>query len=478
MILLVLVLLAFFVPSPSWAQEPLELSLQEALEIALRENLSLRQEALRARAAQARALTEEGAFDPALEASLTLSRELRSTASLLAPSETHTTEGYLALKGKLRQGATYELVWEQERVWSNLGFLLLNPYYSSELRLVLTQPLFKDRGRAVQEARLKAAQAGAEAAELQSLQKAQEVALRVIQAYWELYYRGEALRVARLSLRLARETLKETRAKVQEGLLPPVEALAAEAEVYAAEKALAEARGGLQDAQDRLRLLLGLSDWQRPLRCADEPRLPQEPPEVSLKEVLRRRPQYQAARRRLREKELLRRFYANQRLLELNLYASAGLNGLGPSYGEGLQELFSGEFYSWQAGLVLSLPLGGRQAQGQYEQALAEEQEAALRLREVELSITREVLKARRALQVALKALEAARKRSLAVQERYKAERERFKVGMATLRETLNYQVRYTRALLQHKRALVDAVLAQAALKKALGILLEGAWTP
>lgn len=462
----------FLLPGASFA---LDLTLKDAVEAALKENLSIYEaEALR-KAARGGEGAARGEFDPALKLELSSSREKTEAATLFASPEQRQSGYGLSIGGKLLTGTAYELKWSTQRVqMTENPFLILNPYYTSALRLTLSQPLLKGRGRTAQGSSIDTAQKGREIAALSALERAAEVIMETNDAYWNLYFARKSLEVEELSLRLAENILEEVKARVQAGVLAAVEIYNAEAETAVRQERLLRAKKAAADAEDSLRGVMNYRDWQEELHPVDSPQRPQEPepPQEYLDAAFRLRRDWRQAVLELEQKRILSGFHKNQKLPELNLMAGGGLNGLDEAHGDALKDIPSGDFASWQVGLVFQVPLGNRAASGRYVRAKQEEEASRLRVEALRQGITIEVREASRALKLASESVAATEKTRVASEKRLLAEEARFRLGMTTLNDVLRFQEDYTKALTSEKRALTDYSKAAVRLRKTSGTLL------
>jgi outer membrane protein TolC len=176
-----------------------------------------------------------------------------------------------------------------------------------------------------------------------------------------------------------------------------------------------------------------------------------------------------------KNREISRRFRENQELPDLSIFGAAGYNGLDERFGDTLDKMKTGKYYSWQAGLLLNIPIGNRIAKGNTLKARYEEERAELSLKVLEQRIMAEVREAWRSLRLAAETIEAAGKTRLAAEKRLDSESVRFRVGMATLTDVLRFQEEYTRAISSEKDAHVNYAKAVAGLEKAKGTLLQEA---
>jgi len=458
----------------SYAQEVLELTLAEAVKNALRENLSMAEERILFKVREAEIKIKEGEFDPALKFELNEYFERSQSATTFISGEERGFTYDVSFGGKIKTGTAYELKLSGAKTEvSETPFLLLNPYYSSELVLSVTQPLLKGFGRSIQESNLQVAKNNLKIAALGIEHRAMDIIARTAGAYWDLYFSKSNLDVAELSLKLAENLLNEVKAKIDAGELAPVEIYKAEAEVAIREEQVLRAKKALSDAEDALRVVMNLNDWQKRIVPVDVPPEPKEIPalETLLGIAFENRRDYKQAFKEYKNKKILRRFYENQKLPELNIVASVGLNGLNGNYGDALDRTASGNYYSWQFGLSLNIPLGNKIAVGNYLRAKYDEEMAEVKIKALRQRIIFQVREALRALRLARDSVKAAEKTRIASEKRPKAEQERFRLGMATLNDVLRFQEDYAKALSAEERAIAEFAKAEVNLKKAIGTL-------
>ncbi|MBI5025771.1 MAG: TolC family protein [Nitrospirae bacterium] len=462
-----------FQPANAFPAEKIELTLKEAIKTALSENLDLVTERYNPKIQEAGVTVEEGQFDPNLGMSLNEAFSKSQAVTTLAGTEDRTLTFDISLGQKLKTGTTYELKWSNIRTRGNSSFLRINPYYISEAVLSVTQPLLKDFGMEVQEGRINIAKNSLDSARLGLDAKSMEIIANVEKAYWDLVLAYEEFEVSKLSLSLAQRLLKESRARVEAGVLAPVEVLQAEAEVASREEALLSAQKAIRDFEDKLKAAMNYKDWEIEISPVDRPGRPGTVPAISdvMQEALKNRQDYQQAKLDIKSKEISKRITENQTLPGLSFVGAVGLNGLDGTYGNSLDRLSSGNYYSWQLGLELKIPLGNRTARGNAIKARLEEDKAKTGLQVIEQKMTLEVREAVRTLELSIKKIDATLKTRELAHKRLEAEEEKFRVGMSTAYDVLVFQESYAKALNNEKRALMDYAKAEVELKKVKGTL-------
>ena len=252
-----------------------------------------------------------------------------------------------------------------------------------------TQPLLRNAGVAINRTFIKIAQNNAEVEQHVFRDRVMTVVSTVEQTYWELVFANENLKVAQAALKAAEELLATNRAKAKAGIMSIVDVLQAEAAMASRVEQVLVAEKAIRDQEDQLRRLLnpGEEELRQDVRLtpADAPITVLEP--LSLQEAIdiaiEQRPEITQAKKQIESGELNKQFARNQLLPTLSFQGTVGLAGLGGDYSETFTRNFSGDFYNYGAGLVLSYPLGNRAAVSTYSKRQLEAKNAEVALANV-----------------------------------------------------------------------------------------------
>ncbi len=460
---------------PVLGEERLELTLGDAISAALSSNLSLEEESLLQKIGEADVLEAKGEFDPSFKAGVSTSKRKDPSITTIVSTREKTQNYEVSIGGKAVTGTEYELKLQGSKVdRSDTPFLLINPYYSSDILISITQPLLRGFGISTQESQVLAAEAGLEAARMRAEHRAMEVISDTASAYWELYFARGNLDAAEIALRLAESTLDEVRAKIEAGTLASVEIYKAEAEAAIREERYLSARKAVFDAEDALRAIMNVTEWHGEIVPVEVPPSPEPSPvlEELLADAFENRRDFMQVRSELKGKEILRNYYKNQTLPELDIVGSTGTSGVGSSFGDAFDSSTDGNFYSWEIGVVLEIPIGDRARKGRYLRAMHEAELAELAVRKIRQEITVEVREFLRDMELARESVKASGRSKIASEKRLEAEQERFRLGMATLNDVLLFQQEYADAISSEKRAIADYASSSVRLRKASGTLL------
>jgi outer membrane protein len=341
------------------------------------------------------------------------------------------------------------------------GFLF-NPAYTGGLALTLTQPLLRNAGIEVTKTFIRVAQNNATVEEHVFRDRVLTVLATVEQTYWEVVFTNENLKVAEAALKAAQELLASNRAKAKAGIMSIVDVLQAEAAVASRVEQVLVADKTIRDQEDQLRRLLNPAeeDLRQDLRLTplDPPVVTLEP--ISLQEAIdtaiEKRPEIVQAKKNMETSDLNTKFAKNQILPTLSFQGTMGMAGLGSNYSNSVNNNFSGDFYNYGAGLVLSYPLGNRSAWSTYNKRQLEEKNAEASLVSVRQQIIIGVREAVRRVQTDFKRIETTRSARIMAEKQLQAEQERLKVGLSTTRFVLDFQRDLATAQGNELRATVD----------------------
>jgi len=474
---------AFASPAAAWAMEETEepaqqetLSLSDAAIRALTNNLDISISRHTKESRLADIVIEQSKFDPTLSLNTTYNRIASPLNRPVFGGTVGTLNNITVFDQKnysvtfdatqnLITGGNIDVNYSPARSSINQnvarGFLF-NPSWTGGLALTITQPLLRNAGIELNKTFIKVAQNNAEVEHHVFRDRVMTVIASVEQTYWELVFANENLLVAKAALNAAEELLASNRAKKKAGIMSIVDVLQAEAAVASRIEQVLVAQRVIHDQEDQLRRLLnpGEESLRQDVHItpADAPLTMLEP--LSLQEAIdqaiEQRPEIVQAKKNMESGEINREFARNQLLPTLSLQGTIGLSGLGKDYGDSVSKNFSGDFYNYGAGLVLSYPLGNRSAISAYNKRQLEAKNAEAALANVRQHIIVGVKEAVRRVRTDFKRIETTRSARIMAEKQLQAERERLKVGLSTTRFVLDFQRDLATAEANELRAIVD----------------------
>lgn len=345
------------------AQEPLHLSLEEAVDLALKNNLGLRSAQLGAQVQERAVAVEQARFGRSLDLSLLQESNRSPSFSSLEKVETLSSgalSAEIGLSQQLGTGGQVGLRFSNRRNASNAAFNLIDPIYSSGLNLNLYQPLLRGRGR-ISRIGVDLARVGAEQGEVQNQGRARSLRAKVGQSYWNLLFARENLRVKEQFREGAKRVLETVQVRAEMGVDSKSNILQAQVEVARREEEVVAAEGAAAQAEDALnKTLLNLEKHAGQLVPTT---LPERYSfagdlEEGVARALSRDPGYLQGQLALKNLDLQLALAQDQARPSVNLSATAGLSGLGGSYGDDLEVLRDLDARFWQGRPSLEVPLG------------------------------------------------------------------------------------------------------------------------
>jgi outer membrane protein TolC len=474
--------------------EATRLTLQNAIETALKNNLQVQISAETRDISKAGLLIEQGTFDWNLTSSFSLSKNQDASRTQSFPGGPFVSSESTSYGRNFSLGATKAFGWGGNL---NLAYapnyrfskgsvnggaevpFTTNPYDGS-LTATYTQSLLRNFGRAASESRLIVARKSAQAADLTFQKAIIDLVASTETQYWDVVYAQRNLANKQQTLALAQKQLKENQIRVQVGTLAPIEVTSSEASVAQREQDIISAEAQLLNAKDALiRALYPSMERPANLEPVDAPGVkPLELNEAAAeKQALANRIELKTARLDLESKQVLETAAGNRTLPQLDAYAS--YNGAAASQipSEGLaavnKDLTKATYPGYTVGLQFAMPIQNRAAKGSQAQARANRRQSELGLRDLELGITLEVRQTFRTLEAAAKGVAAAEKTRIFREKDLDAEQKKFENGMSTNFLVLSKQNDLDNAKSAELQSQIAYAKAVTALEKALGHLLE-----
>lgn len=467
------------------------LSLEDAVELAVRRNLGLVIERYVRTQAELGIEQALGIYDTQLNGFASATDRTSPVESAVVASTFAQQQLNAQLVQSIPTGGQLTFGFQNSRTENNLN--VFSPTYNSGLTFSFLQPLLRDFGAVAFERQLLIAQN-------QNAGSTQEFARQVIatlqqvtDAYWNLVEAREQLNVARQSLSLAQELHERNRIQVEVGTLAPLELVQSEANIATNEEEIIRTQTLVGDAEDELRRLLNLPQgelWQVEIRPATDPASENTPIDLEavIRQALDTRPEIRAQRLQVELAQRELEFFHNQTLPTLDLNLNYGLNGnnavttgfdddgdpirVPGNYGDALDNLSGFDFDTWTASLTFGFPLQNRAARAQKAIAELDLEQAETTLEQLEQSVITEVRQAARRVDSAAKQIDAARA-SVRFQERsLDAERKRYENGMSSSFEITRIQQDLTAARSREVSAIIAYRTAVTQLQRVTGQLL------
>ncbi len=473
---------------PAAAAPARSLSIDEAVRLALQQNLGIQIERLNPQLQDYTIAQALSNYTPVFGGGVNWRNQDSPPSSFLSGATTTITDeqfGYQTQFAKLFPWGTDAVVsFDSSRATTNNEFNTFNPTLAGNLDVTITQPLLRNFRFDTVRQQIATGRKNREIADVDLQQNIALTTRTVKNAYWDYVYAINSLQVARQSLDLAQESLRNTRSRVEIGTLAPIDVVQAESEVASREEAVILAEAAIGQSEDQLRSIIfdpkTPDFWEMQLQPSDTAPFQLQAVDVpaAVSRALAERTDLISTRKRLEITDYNLKYFKNQTLPNLDLrfdYNSTGLGGtqlirdpdspqfpppvigeLQRSYGTLLGDVFSNGFPTYVLSLNVSYPIGRSNADASLARTRIEKTQSDISLRQLELQVTAQVRDAGRQLLANSKRVNATRAARVLAERRLEAEEKKFAAGMSTSFEVFQAQRDLSQARSNELRAVLD----------------------
>jgi outer membrane protein TolC len=512
-----------------------ELTLQDALAMALANNKDIDGSRIDRDKAMNNVLGAKGYFDPRVGGTSSFQKNVAPVASSLGGSTTGSVINRNAvadptLSGSLPWfGTNYQLDFSSSRTTTNNSFAQLNPQYPLSLNFTITQPLWRNLRYDDNRHRLEAAKKNVYLTDEQFRQRVMQIVTQTEQAYWDLAFAYGNLEVQLEAVRLGRDQDESNRRQQEQGLLAPIDVVAAQRQLATFETSAYSAQEALTTAENALKTLI-LPDrtdptWSNALIPITPVNVspPVTPLRDAVREGLDNRPELAQVQINSEINATDNRFYGEQTKPQVDLvvtHTNAGLAGiqlpaapnpftaglgsitdqinqlsllaglqplptgggtttaglppqLVGSYGQSFTSVFNNSYPTTLVQLRVSLPIRNRTAEANLSNSLAETRRIRNQRLQTEQSIEASVRNSMQSVESAKARLESSRVARESAEEQYQSEQRQFRAGTSTLFLVQQRQTDMITARSQERRAEADLGKAIATFGLATGTILQ-----
>ena len=485
-------------PAPVVADGELRLPLDDAIEIALRQNLDLELQRYDRTTSALGVPANLGIFDLRTRLTLPLGKRDSPNTTQLEGAAVVSTESRsftLGLAQLTAWGGEATLELDGSRFSTTSTNAFINPQYGGSDQFSFTQPLLRNFGAESTKRSILQARIGSEISREVFEQEATRVIEAVENAYWALVAAQDQLGVAQESRNLATQLHDRNRVQVEVGTLAPIELVSSEATVATREEEIIRARAAVGDATDNLLQLLNLDRaayWDLAVVATTEPETERLTIDLeqAIATALAERPELAVQQLNVESAELDARVFRRDKLPALDLavvYGSQGVAGRGfvldPTTGgpipvdddlaDAFDDAFAFDFPFWQVQLTLAYPLQNRAARANSTIADLGAARTRTDLERLRLAVVTEVRAAARAVETAAQQIESARISRRLQERNLDAEQKRYENGMSTSFQVTEIQEDLTSARAREVSAVTGYRNALAAFYRSTGQLLE-----
>jgi outer membrane protein len=472
--------------TPAWDSGSIEVTIEEAILLALENNRSLRVEQFNPPIQRTFEEQEQAVFDPVLSGSAQYSRQKELFRSRALSNPIEDTEnlgaGRVGVSKFSSTGTSVEVDISEERSWSDL----FSDQYASRAGFSVTQALLRGKGTEVNLATLHQAQLATKISEYEFRSFAESLVGAVEESYWDYALARRQIEIFEESLKVAEQQLGEIEEMISVGRLAETEVIAAQAEIAAQRQALIAARGTFETTRLRLLRLLnprGSELWDRGIRLKHEPRLPEvvlDPAKTHVDIALKLRPDLNQAKLGLLSNNLEIVKTKNGLLPRMDFFVSLGKTGYADSFGSSVSNI-TDHYYDALAGVTFQYPFRNRDARARHERSILGRDQASEAIGNLEQLIEVEVRTGYIEVTSAREQVQASRATLKLQEEKLRIETEKLRVGRSTAflvsqaqRDLLSSQIAEISAVANYLKALVTLYRLEGSLLERRGIVAPG----
>ncbi|MDQ3069990.1 MAG: TolC family protein [Acidobacteriota bacterium] len=496
-------------PAPAGMQMPsLEpagpvkpLSVDEAVTLALRNNLGLQIERLNPAIEDELIASARSGYVPTLSTAFRTNGSITQPRSFTEGNEAFSTDSISSSFTFTQQALPWtntqlQASWSGSRTTTGGLAPSFNPNIGSSFNVQAAQPLLRNFLVKPIQNQIEQAVISRQIADITLRQRVVGTERSVRQAYWNLVGAIERLSVARQNLDLSQTQLKNNRVRVEVGTMAPIDIIAAEAEVAGNEEAVITAEAAIRANEDALRILVmdpnAPDFWTSRIEPTNKPEVQamQINLETAIASALESRTDMVNARKQLQVSDLSLKLSKNQTLPDLSLNASLTGTASGGTqfsyfpgtitedvtrrsergFGSTLGDVFGFAYPNWSVGVNFAYPIGKAAAEANHARATLQRRQFDAQMKSLELSVVQQVRGAARNVTSNFQRVQSTRVARDLAEKRLAAQQKRFDVGLSTLfeltqaqRDVVLQRNNELNAVIAYNQAIVDFQLVQVA---------------
>ena len=468
------------------------LSMNDAVEMALEQNLTIQVERLNPQLQDLSIATVRAAWTPTLSTTFQNNDQQRPSSTQLdgGAISTYTTafSNDIGISQLTKWGGNYNVSWNSSTQSTSNFFTSFNPSVRSTINFNYSQPLLRNFKIDNARQQLLISTKNREISDVQLRETIVSTVRQVKNAYWQLSYAIASLAVQQQSLELAKESLRNNQIRVEVGTMAPIDIVEAQAEVARNEETVIVAESNIEEAEDGLRALImdpvTPNFWNINLEPTDTPLLQTREIDIdaAVRNALSKRTDLSRVRKNLENVDVNIRYYKNQTLPDVNFQMNYSAQGVGGTkltrdsffggnvidsvtkgYGSVLGDVFTSDFPTWTFGFTVGYPIGTSTADVNLVRSRLQRRQTETQIKSTELQVVGEVRRVGREVNTNLKRVDATGSARQLAEQRLEAEQKKFAVGMSTSflvfqaqRDLAQARNNELGAILDYNRAIVD----------------------
>ncbi len=479
-----------------------ELTLKDAIDYALKNNLGLQVQRTQTQAARLNLrFNRAQLYLPTLSAISVYTKSSGPSTyfydgvDIVEQEEIRST---VTLRQQTPLGGLFFFTFFNRRQDTNVVIFPFNPLLVTAGAVSYRQPLLRNFGTLAANYQVRVAARDNQLSKYRLEGAIVNLVYEVESAYWELVYAHKNLEAAQLALQRAQDLLNQNEIKVKVGTAAPIDILSSKATVARNESRVIQAKQAIQTREEALKRILNISKEPFAIIPKDEPEIKNIPLDFDsfLKEALENRADMKQAKTNLDRTNLDVKYQRNQALPSLQLNAGLTSYGVGgtiwffpirnprdpnfqrimiaeKTFMDTIKDTLKLENNFLNVSLNLQIPIPTIAERARLSQAKIQRERTVFELKDLENTVHSEVNDVIRQLDNNKKLVEADRIALELEGENLKAEEKKLSVGLSTNFQVLQYQEQYAAAQTQLLRSTIDSVLTNARVNQVLNRTLK-----
>jgi outer membrane protein TolC len=394
-------------------------------------------------------------------------------------------------------GGTYELRFNNSKNTTSAINSTLNPYFSSNLSLTITQPLQRNRSIDNNRRQIRIQKKRLEQSDADFRLRTIDVITQVQRAYWDLVFALRDQQNQLDNLNLTRENLRTVEAQIAVGTKAPLERAEVQTELANRESSLLLAVQNVSITENNLKQLIiqdpTASEWSAQITPTDTPKFDASPVNLNdaLKEARENRPELRRLRLQNDINQIDLQFFKNQMRPQIDLqttFATTGLAGspcvgstcqggapafLQGGFGKDLSNLLGFETRNIVVGVAIQIPIKNTTAKANFAGATIQKEQLEASVRSQDQIIEVDVRNAAQNVETSRRRVLAARDARVNAETQLEGEQRLYQVGRSTTFLLFQRQNALTNARNAELRAETDYNKALADLQRATSTTLR-----
>ena len=461
----------------------IDLTLEQSRGLAMENNLDLKVQLIAPNISQEAVNAERAKFEAAFFSNFNYYKFDQPNVSVvdIEGSQGNNTDYDFGVNLPLKTGGTITFDLAENRSSSNSENVLINPVYTNDMALSISQPLLRNAGVRTNTHTIRIAEYNKSITDARTKLEVIRVIAAMDRVYWRLYAAIKQLEVRKQQYDLANEQLERAKRFVNAGQHAQIEVKRAEAAMAQSLESIIFAENNLRNRQREMKLTLNKTGLETNSETAIIPTTEPNPlhytfdDKILVDQAIENRMEMLELELEIAKAVSQIDYLKNQALPIINLNYTYNINATGITRTDSQDLLLDNYFADHRIGLQLNIPLGNEAAKSNLRQAYYQRRQVLASKEGRTAMIEVEVLNALDQLETNWQRILAARQSTLLEARLYEAEVHQFENGLTTSTDVREAQANLTNAQSTEINAIAEYQIALVDLAYATGTLLGAA---